>query len=184
MKKVFLIISFVLLLLGFRGCETVTGTPVTYDPWIQAVSDIQEDWRNDPTLPSIDTPHCQQALEGLEVRQATEQEWADRLRLCPYVEGGCSTIYDCSGAVCATGTVQEQAGAFRVFLSPAENADGHVITVRHEVAHVLNWCTVGHFFAHPPHIFGGTGVVWKGRKLLHLDGERDPEAYCLFSSNI
>lgn len=50
-----------------------------------------------------------------------------------------------------------------VYLSPGESADGHVITVRHEVAHVLSWCTGrGLDYAHAHRdVWGPDGPVWR-----------------------
>jgi len=157
-----------LLLLWACGMD-VPGTPlaVTADtqPWHDAVGAAADAWRADPTLPSIDTSRCADALAHIDLRMATEREWLDDLPYCPMTEHGCSTLAGCSGSSCVTGTVYRQSGAWRVLLSPGEDASGHAVTVRHEVAHVLSWCTSGDLdYAHAVDAVWRTvpGVVWCG----------------------
>lgn len=156
-----------ILALALTACAPPwQGSPIEPDSpgwtWLAEVDDIARDWRADSALPSIDTPRCAQQLAGLEVRTATEQEWIDQLRLCPRMEHGCSTR--CGDVrVCATGTVMWSSGPPRIYLSPGESADGHGITVRHEVAHVLSWCVGrGIDYGHTHRdVWGPQGVVWR-----------------------
>ena len=96
------------------------------------------------------------------LRTATEREWVDDLRLCPMTPAGCSRAGGCSGT-CVTGTVIQHSGRWLVYVSPGESTDGHVVTVRHEVAHVFSWCTTGALdYAHStPGVWGAAGVVWR-----------------------
>ncbi len=128
----------------------------------RGVDDIAWQWAADPALPTIDTPRCDVALSEIDLRTATEREWIDELRLCPMMPDGCSRAPGCTGG-CATGVVYRIAGAWRVYLSPGESADGHGITVRHEAAHVLSWCTGrGLDYSHSrADVWGPQGVVWR-----------------------
>ena len=147
----------------------VPGTPLAVSPETQplhdAVTALADDWRADATLPSIDTPRCVGALAGLDLRTATEREWVDELRLCPMTPDGCSTLAGCPGDRCATGVVYYQRGQWRVYLSPGEDASGHAVTVRHETAHVLAWCTTGalDYGETLAGVWGARGVVWRQR---------------------
>lgn len=156
-----------ILALALVGCTPWQGYPIAPDSpgwaWLAEVDDMAADWRADPALPSIDTPRCAEQLARLEVRTATEDEWIEQLRLCPRMSGGCSTRCGRGVSTCATGTVTWATGAPRVYLSPGESADGHAVTVRHEVAHVLSWCVgrgidYGHSHAD---VWGPQGVVWR-----------------------
>lgn len=52
---------------------------------------------------------------------------------------------------------------------PGESADGHAITVRHEVAHVLSWCTGrGLDYSH------SHAAVWGPQGVVHVRPPRDP----------
>lgn len=143
------------------------GTPI--DPaspgwvWLAEVADLAVDWRADPALPSIDTPRCERALADLEVRTATEVEWIGDLRLCPRMPDGCSTRCGRGVTTCATGTVTWASGSPVIYLSPGESADGHGVTVRHEVAHVLSGCVGRGVDAWHTHadVWGPQGVVWR-----------------------
>ena len=151
------------VLASWAACDTdAPGVPVTERAWLDAVGEIAADWRADATLASLDTPRCADALDGLEVRTATEREWVDELRLCPMTPAGCSTLAGCR-AYCAAGVAYHIGGRWRVYLSPGESTDGHVVTVRHEVAHVLSWCTTGALdYGHSaPGVWGAEGVVWR-----------------------
>lgn len=160
--------SLILLTLALVACVPLTtGTPIAPSSpewvWLAKVDDLAADWRADPALPSIDTPRCREQLARLDVRTATEREWIDELRLCPMMPGGCSIQCGRGVVGCATGTVNWAEGHPVVFLSPGESADGHGITVRHEVAHVLSWCVgrgidYGHSHAD---VWGPQGVVWR-----------------------
>ena len=136
------------------------GSPVAYDsPRYADVASLADDWRADPALPSIGTPRCESALGDIEIRTATEREWIDDLRLCPVMPDGCSTAQ----GVCATGTVMHHHGQWLIYLSPGESADGHRITVRHEAAHVLSWCSTGALDSGhgTAAVWGSAGVVWR-----------------------
>ena len=153
---------FILIVLLIACGVDIPGTPLPVTPetqaWHEAVVTVVADWRADSTLLSIDTEKCTRALGGLELRTATEREWINGLRLYPYMPGGCPAR--AGGGLCATGVVYFMDNQFRVFLSPGENTDGHVITVRHEVIHVLSWCTTGSL----DHTHSNTNmwaVVWR-----------------------
>lgn len=151
------------VLASWAACDAdVPGSPATDRAWLDAVGELAADWRADATLASLDTPRCADALDGLDVRTATEREWIDELRLCPMTPAGCSTLAGCR-AYCAAGVAYHIGGRWRVYLSPGESADGHVATVRHEVAHVLSWCTTGALdYGHSaPGVWGADGVVWR-----------------------
>ena len=162
-----IILSAALTLMAFECQMSVPGTSLARTPETEplhaAVDDLARAWAANPALPSIDTPRCDVALSEIELRTATEREWIDELRLCPMMPGGCSTLCGRDVTSCATGVVYRIAGGWRVYLSPGESADGHVVTVRHEVAHVLSWCTgrgldYGHAHAD---VWGPEGVVWR-----------------------
>ena len=155
--------------LGLSGCAS--GLPGDYLPhtpetesWHTAARDLVADWRADRALPSLEANRCRDAIAHLEIRTATEDEWIDQLRLCPRMPDGCSTQCGRDVTGCATGTVLWDDWHPRVYLSPGESADGHGITVRHEVAHVLSACTsggdldAGH---RRPEVWGSSGVVWR-----------------------
>ena len=151
------------VLASWAACDMdAPGTLATERAWLDAVGEIAADWRADATLASIDTPRCVAALNGIDVRTATEREWVDDLRLCPMTPAGCSRAGGCSGT-CVTGTVIQHGGRWLVYVSPGESTDGHVVTVRHEVAHVLSWCTTGALdYGHStPGVWGADGVVWR-----------------------
>lgn len=164
-----IILSAAITLCAFECQMSVTGeslsrTPET-QPWLDAVHDAADAWRADPALPTIDTPRCATALASIDLRMATEREWIDELPYCPMTAAGCSTLAGCPGDRCVTGTLYQQSGAWRVILSPGEDASGHAVTVRHEVAHVLSWCTMGS--TDPGHLVDAVwrtvpGVVWCG----------------------
>jgi hypothetical protein len=78
---------------------------------------------------------------------------------------GCSTQPECGGVRgCVTGTVAETRNRWRVYLTPGESADGHVVTVRHEVAHILHACSVGSYDVRHTNALvwrGANSVVWR-----------------------
>lgn len=163
-----ILISAALTLCAFECQMSVPGTPLARTPEAEAlhaaVDTLAWQWAADPALPTIDTPRCDVALSEVDLRTATEREWIDELRLCPMMPGGCSTRCGSGPRGCATGVVYRMDGAWRVYLSPGESADGHVATVRHEVAHVLSWCTArGLDYSHShADVWGPQGVVWRG----------------------
>lgn len=124
--------------------------------WLAEVDNLAADWRADHALPSIDTPRCAEQLASIEVRTASEDE-------CPRMPHGCSTRCGRGVTGCATGTVTWASGSPAIYLSPGESADGHAVTVRHEVAHVLSWCVgrgIDYGHAHAD-VWGARGVVWR-----------------------
>lgn len=160
---VFLLATF---LMAFECQQEVTGTSIenTIETrhlfW--AVEDLVEDWKADPTLENIDTPRCHIAIEDVDLRTATEQEWIRELSVCPYTDSGCSNLAGCS-EWCVTGITFFLRDRWRIVLSPGENADGHVITVRHEMCHVLLACSTGDsdVFHIRRDVFGAGGVIWR-----------------------
>ena len=161
-----ILLSTALTICAFECQMSVPGTSLARTPETEAlhaaVDALAWQWAADPALPSIGTPRCDVALSEIDLRTATEREWIDELRLCPMMPAGCSRAPGCTGG-CATGVVYRIAGAWRVYLSPGGSADGHGVTVRHEAAHVLSWCTgrgldYGHTHAD---VWGPQGVVWR-----------------------
>lgn len=157
-------------LLAWTSCDTaIPGEPIARteatEAWHAAVDDVAHAWESTPGLPSIDTPRCTVALAEVDLREATPREWVDDLRLCPRMPDGCTVTRGGCGATCATGVTYRMRGGWRVYLSPGESADGHVITVRHEVAHVLSWCSRGYEDAGHTHrdVWGAAGPVWRDR---------------------
>jgi hypothetical protein len=157
--------AFLATLAALDACDVgVPGVPTQREELHAAADALAMDWAQDATLPPIDTPRCQDALEGVDIREATEREWIDELRLCPMMPDGCSAACGRGVTGCVAGVVYWMGGRPRVFLSPGETADGHVIAVRHEVAHVLSWCTDrGLDYAHAhADVWGADGIVWEG----------------------
>ena len=155
-------------LLAWTSCdyavpgESIARTPET-EHLHDAVDALAYAWEQTPGLPSIDTPRCTVALAEIDLRTATAREWVDDLRLCPRMPDGCTVTRGGCGPSCATGVVYHMQGGWRVYLSPGESADGHAVTVRHEVAHVLSWCTgrgLDHGHTHRD-VWGAEGVVWR-----------------------
>lgn len=162
-----LILTVALALMAFECGLHAAGTPVQpTDPehaWLVEAEILADDWSADPALPSIDTPRCERALSQVVLHTATEREWIHEIGLCPMTPDGCSTLAGCSGDGCATGHVQYHHGEWVITLSPGEDATGHAHTVRHETAHVLNWCTTGALDYGHSHddVWGPQGVVWR-----------------------
>lgn len=158
----------VLAVLALTAC--VTPPPLaalpSEDPWTVAAHQLAEDWELHPTLPTLETPLCRRYVGQVRVVHTTEQEFADHTGFCPMTRSGCSTMGGCPGTRCVTGSVIITGGDVpTIFLSPEENADGHVATVRHEMAHVLSACTTGAFDSghRDARVWGGScGVVWRG----------------------
>lgn len=155
-------------LLAWTSCDyAIPGEPIARtadtEAWHAAVDDIAHAWESAPGLPSIDTPRCALALAEVDLRTATDREWVDDLRVCPRMPDGCTVTRGGCGSACVTGVVYRMRGGWRVYLSPGASADGHAATVRHEVAHVLSWCTGrGLDSAHTQRdVWGPQGVVWR-----------------------
>lgn len=158
----------VLFVLALTACVTpppLTALPAEH-PWTAATHQLADDWEAHPTLPTLETPLCRRYVEQVRVVHTTEQEFAHHTGFCPMTSTGCSTMGGCPGTRCVTGSVVITGGDVpTILLSPGENADGHVATVRHEMAHVLSACTTGAFDSgHRDARVWGTscGVVWRG----------------------
>jgi hypothetical protein len=139
-----ILLAMAITLGAFECNEHLPGEPIARTPeteaWHAAIDDVAEDWASEPSLPSLDRRRCDEALAEVELRMASEDEWIGHLRICPRMPDGCSTR--CGRVVeCNTGTVAELRNRWRVILSPGEDASGHELTVRHEVAHILSACT-------------------------------------------
>lgn len=162
-----ILLSAALTLCAFECQMSVPGATLERTPETEAlhaaVDELAWTWEQDPALPSIDTPRCAVALAEVDLRTATEAEWVDELRICPMMPDGCSSRCGPGPPGCATGVVYRMAGGWRVYVSPGESADGHGVTVRHEVAHVLSWCTGrGLDYGHTHRdVWGAQGVVWR-----------------------
>lgn len=154
-----------LLTLLLLGC--VTPPPLTAldtsSPWHQAALDLAVDWEAHPTLPTLATPLCRGYIRQVRVVHTTEEEFGHHTGYCPLTEHGCSTMAACPGTRCVTGAVVITGRDVpTIFLSPGENADGHRITARHEMAHVLSACTSGAFDSghRDQRVWGAAGIVW------------------------
>ncbi|TXH10969.1 MAG: hypothetical protein E6R03_14775 [Hyphomicrobiaceae bacterium] len=132
----------ILIPLFLTACTTnLPGTvALPEDPLQLEVQDFVQDWKA-ANLGDV-SRHCSaREIAGTTVHRTVEDDWFDWLGLCPRMENGCSQRSTCAGRTCTTGTVIHSNGAFRIFVSPGENADGHRYTVRHEMAHALSWCS-------------------------------------------
>lgn len=133
-------------LIAMGGCgpgPKGTVVPVT-DAWYAAVRNTADDWRSEPSLPSIDNARCELWLATVEIRVVPMLEWPDTFGMCPYGPDGCYRGAPCDRpemTTCVTGTVHWYGDTPVIYLTPDENADGHVITVRHEAAHMLSACS-------------------------------------------
>lgn len=146
--RIWLRIAALWMTLAFVGC--ITAPPLTAldakNPWYTEALDIAADWEAHPELPTLDTPLCRRYVERVRVVHTTEQEFGDQTGFCPMTEYGCSTRWACPGDRCVTGSVIVTGGDIvTIFLSPGEDASGHDITVRHEMAHALSACTTGNY---------------------------------------
>ena len=149
-------------------CACITPPPLQAlpqgAPWHTAALQLAEDWEAHPELPTLETGLCQRYVTQVRVVHTTEAEFAHHTGYCPRLEGGCSTMGGCPGTSCVTGSVIITGGDVpTIFLSPGENADGHRITVRHEMAHVLTACTTGAFDSGhtDKRVWGAAGIVWQ-----------------------
>ena len=107
------------------------------------------------------TDRCREYGARAEVRTMHPDEWMAH-GLCPCMRAG-EELPQCAhlAGLCASGTVLIADGVPYIYLSDRESADGHVITVRHEMAHVLTACTGGSLYSHAdPRVWGADGVVW------------------------
>lgn len=114
------------------------------DAWYAAIRDTADDWRSEPSLPSIDNARCELWLATVEIRVVPMLEWPDTFGMCPYGPDGCYRGAPCDRpemTTCVTGTIHWYGDSPVIYLTPDENADGHVITVRHEAAHMLSACS-------------------------------------------
>lgn len=127
---------------------------------------VSQQWNQRSTLPNINSSNCP-LTSNYVIRVATEEEWMNSLGMCPYVEGGCSRKPPCdSVSTCATGTMRvagqgiQRNKRLHIILSPGENADGHVITARHEMAHYLLGCATNNIDYGHTNREVWQGVIW------------------------
>lgn len=114
------------------------------DAWYAAVRDTADDWRSEPSLPSIDNARCELWLATVEIRVVPMLDWPNKFGVCPYGPGGCYRQAPCDRPemeTCVTGTIKWYGDSPVIYLTPDEDASGHVITVRHETAHLLSACS-------------------------------------------
>lgn len=84
------------------------------------------------------------------------------LAIDPMTTTGCSTMGACPGDRCVTGSmVITGCDIVTIFLSPGEDASGHRITVRHEMAHALSGCTTGSLDSGHADRRVWDGIVWQ-----------------------
>lgn len=141
--------ALIILVCAFlTGCVSpppLTALPET-DPWHAAALEFAHDWEEHPTLPTLETDLCQRYVRQVRVAHTTEQEFAHQTGFCPMTPAGCSTMGQCPGDRCVTGSlVITGRDVVTILLSPGEDSAGHRITVRHEMAHALSACTTGAF---------------------------------------
>ena len=127
---------------------------------------VSQQWNQRSTLPAVNASNCP-LINDYVIRVATEEDWMEKLGMCPYVEGGCSQTPPCDTvSTCATGTMRVAGGGIQrnkrlhIILSPGENADGHVITARHEMAHYLMSCAAGDIDYGHTNREVWQGVIW------------------------
>lgn len=154
--------SFAAGVAAASGCESPPALPYDH-PWVLAADDLADDWAHETALPSIDGDRCTRWIRELRVVHAPDAEsFIDWTGLIPWMGGGCYRDH----AACATGAYLILGGQRRsypeIVLSPGETVDGHGVTARHEMAHVLAACS-----GHPddrshgdPLLWSGTGLVW------------------------
>lgn len=178
---------FTLLLLV--GCgPAVRGNildPVKYPLWYDAIPSFVNDWNEyeaseeNPDsgpwyLPSIASEECQRWIAETQIVQySSAQEWMDNRGTCPCMPAGETSPVPCNGrehTSCiyasfeVTGPLGPNSKRPYIFLAPGESADGHMFSVRHEMAHILAGCVgwdgdIGH--NHPILWDGGRGLVWR-----------------------
>lgn len=156
------LVSFVAGIAAASGCEDTRALPYDH-PWVLAADDLADDWAHEPALPSIDGDQCMRWIRELRVVHApSAQAFIDWTGLYPWMGDECYQGRDS----CATGSYLILGGQRRsypeIILSPGENVDGHRITARVEMAHVLALCS-GHPDARSysdPLLWSGTGLVW------------------------
>lgn len=127
---------------------------------------VSQQWNQRSTLPNVNLNNCP-LTNNYVIRVATEKEWMEHLGMCPYVQGGCSNTPPCDRVeTCATGTMRvagqgiQRNKRLHIILSPGENADGHVITARHEMAHYLLGCASGDIDYGHTNREVWSGVIW------------------------
>lgn len=161
--KTIRLLSMILFLAACVSPPPLTALD-TASPWHAAALDLAADWEAHETLPTLDTPLCRDYVQQVRVVHTTEQEFGDHTGYCPMTANGCSTMAACPGDHCVTGsTITTGGNIVTIFLSPGEDASGHVITVRHEMAHALFACTTG--ATDPKHlddrVWSAAGIVWQ-----------------------
>lgn len=138
---------------------TIERTAASEALW-RAIPETAASWEARGDLAPL-TDRCRDYLARAEIRTMRPDEWTAH-GLCPCMPDG-EELPECAhlAGICATGTITIFAGVPYVYLSDRESADGHVITVRHEIAHVLTACTGGSLYAHnDQRVWGAGGVVW------------------------
>ena len=156
------LLPLVLFLFAFECQMEVPGTVLPREDALYSEVYVLEDaWERRETLPPL-TAACYRDAEEVVITQLGEQEFIDQARLCPMTDHGCSNIGVCAYKICATATFTYAFGHPTIYLSPGESADGHEVSVRHEMAHMFNGHTTGDWDSHTnPEVFGAMGVVWR-----------------------
>ena len=153
----------VLALVACTPSDTALPPPLPSEHvWSLAAARFVSDWQADETLPDLTSARCRRYAKGIRVYQLTERAFGHHTTLCPMTPTGCSVMGACQADNCATGTYVEAGGHVRVMLSPGEDSSGHVVTVRHELAHAFLACSTGSRDASHlrREVFGGAGIVW------------------------
>lgn len=185
-----------LLFLFLMACgPSVNGTvlsPDIHKTWYDAIDTFVDDWNaqeahpaNPPIgsfwhLPSIQGETCQRWIRETSIVQyESAQEWMDNRGTCPCMPPGevaptpCDERRGCvAGSFSVTGPAGPRSKRPYIFLSPGETADGHEITVRHEMAHILAGCIgwdgdIGH----------ARQVLWNGQYGLVWRPNQSPDAW-------
>lgn len=152
---------FALLLAGCVTAPPLTALD-TSSPWHAEALDLAADWEAHPELPTLETPLCRRYVDRVRVVHTTEQQFGDQTGFCPMTTTGCSTMGACPGDRCVTGSmVITGCDIVTIFLSPGEDASGHRITVRHEMAHALSGCTTGSLDSGHADRRVWDGIVWQ-----------------------
>lgn len=142
-------------LFGFECQMVAPGVDVQEDsPLWEEVPSLLSDW-DELGFEPIES-HCLSQIQSLKIRTMSVEEWFS-FGLCPCMPEG---IYlrECSHlTTCATGTYfVDHNDIPHIYVSDGEDSSGHRITVRHELAHIINRCNGGS----PHHTPELQEVVW------------------------
>lgn len=161
------------IVLLFGSCQEAWGESTSRTAALEGEPErMALAWAQDPALPSIWQPDCARIVRDVEIREATEEEWIDRARLCPLLEDGSySTMGGCLGTSAATATTQNVDNGIRhpktpvIYLAPGTSADGDVAAVWHELGHLFCSCTSLPTDHSDQRVWGGDGIVWRWQAL-------------------